>query len=497
MISQLANALDPQPQNDAIPSEPEPWVRLLFPQYLSYPFADRHHRLLDWAWNIEKGKRTRPYVAVWPREGGKSTMAELITVMLGARAQRTYCVYVRRVQDKADESVSNIATMLESSSIDMYYPAMGKREVGKFGNPKDWRRQRLRTSSGFVVDALGVDSAFRGVKIKHSRPNLFIFDDIDDKFDSPKVVQHFVDVICTSILPAGDSGQLAVLCVQNVIRPDGFFGRMVNKKADYLGDRIVDGPHKAIENFEYEQRVDEETGDLRWFVTGGTPTWSGQDIVKCQNQVTDWGIIPFRQEAQHEVEVLEGGMYDGVKFQLIDRVDVPPLTAIEVWVDPAITSTVNSNCQGIQADGIDEKRKLYRLYSWEGILSPEAALKKAINKALELKARAVGVETDQGGDTWQLSYNAVFQSMIDKGEIPADSRKPQFKSAKASSIGGKVERQNMMRLDYDSGHIYHVIGTHQTLHNALYRFPLFEPYDLADASFWSWFHLRHRGAWTR
>jgi hypothetical protein len=417
--------------------------------------------------------------------------------MLGARNQRSYVVYVRRTQDKADESVSNIATMLESSAIDVYYPSMGRREISKFGHAKDWRRTRLRTETGFVIDALGIDSAFRGAKIKQRRPDLFIFDDIDDKFDGAKVVQHVIDVICTSILPAGDGSGLAVLGVQNAIRSDGFFGRMINKKADYLGDRILDGPYKAIEDFEYEQRADEVTGDLRWFVTGGQPTWLGQNLVKCQNQVTDWGIIPFRQEAQHEVEVLEGGMYDGVNFQRIERGQVPPLTAVEVWVDPAITSTVKSNCQGIQADGIDEKRRLYRLYSWEGILSPEAALKKAIFKALELDARAIGVETDQGGDTWQLSYNGVFQSMLDKKEIPADSRKPQFKSAKASSIGGKVERQNMMRLDYDSGAIFHVLGTHQALENALYRFPLLEPFDLADASFYSWLALRHRGGWTR
>ena len=71
--------------------------------------------------------------------------------------------------------------MLESSAIDTYYPAMGRREVGKFGNPKDWRRNRLRTDFGFVLDALGVDSAFRGVKIKHKRPNFFIFDDIGER----------------------------------------------------------------------------------------------------------------------------------------------------------------------------------------------------------------------------------------------------------------------------------------------------------------------------
>lgn len=489
--------LDPPEEGAEIPKTPENWVRLMFPHYVGYPFAQRHLSLLQWAWNIKKGIRSRPYVAVWPREGGKTTLAELVTVMLGSRNQRSYAVYVRRTQEKADESVSNIATMLESSTIDLYYPNMGKREIGKFGNARDWRRERLRTQTGWTLDALGLDSAFRGAKIKNRRPDFFIFDDIDDWFDSPKTVQRIIDTITKSILPAGDSGSMCVLCIQNLIRADGFFGRMINKKADYLGDRIVDGPHPALLNFDYEQRLDPESGDLRWFITGGTPTWEGQNLVKCQNQITDWGILPFRQEAQHEVELLHGGMYDGLEFQHIERERLPALVGVEVWVDPAITSTVNSNCQGIQCDGIDAEKRLYRLYSWEGILPPDKAIEKAILVALQWNARAVGIETDQGGDTWQLTYSNVFKSMIERKVIPEDTRKPAFKSAKASSIGGKVERQNMMRTDYDSGKIVHVLGTHQTLEKALYRFPLFEPFDLSDAAFWSWFHLRHRGAWTR
>ena len=166
--------LDPPEEGAEIPKTPENWVRLMFPHYVGYPFAQRHLSLLQWAWNIKKGIRSRPYVAVWPREGGKTTLAELVTVMLGSRNQRSYAVYVRRTQEKADESVSNIATMLESSTIDLYYPNMGKREIGKFGNARDWRRERLRTQTGWTLDALGLDSAFRGAKIKNRRPDFFI-----------------------------------------------------------------------------------------------------------------------------------------------------------------------------------------------------------------------------------------------------------------------------------------------------------------------------------
>ena len=493
----MINGLDQSPNlSTALPKQVDRWLKQLFPIHVSKPFSKRHIALLRWVEAIQLGERYRPYIAIWPRGGGKSSLAELTTVFLAAENRRKYGVYVRRTQEKADESVSNIGTLLESRAIGLHYPTLGARKAGKYGN-KDWRRQRLWAANGFAVDALGMDSAFRSAKIEERRPDFFVFDDLDDPFDSPKSVQKMIDTITKSILPAGDSSSLTVLGIQNLIRKDGFFGRMVNGQADYLGDRLLDGPYPAIENFEYEQRIDPDTGLLRWYITGGQSTWAGQDLEVCQRQITDWGLLPFRQEAQHEVELLQGGLYSGFKFTNILQSAVPPLLNIQVWVDPAVTSTVNSNCQGIQVDGIDKEKRLYRLRSWEGVLSPEEAIKKAILWAIEYKASAVGIETDQGGDVWALTYSNTFKNMLDKGEIPKTAPKPQFKSAKAGSVGGKVERQNMMRSDYDSGGIIHVIGTHTLLENALQRFPIFEPYDLADAAFWGWYHLRHRGAWTR
>jgi prophage tail gpP-like protein len=99
---------------------------------------------------------------------------------LGCRGKRKYCLYVRMTQDKADDSSRTSRALLESDEIARHYPEHAKRKVGKFGNAKGWRRNRVWTAGGFAVDAIGLDTASRGVKLEDQRPDLIIFDDIDD-----------------------------------------------------------------------------------------------------------------------------------------------------------------------------------------------------------------------------------------------------------------------------------------------------------------------------
>jgi len=48
--------------------------------------------------------------------------------------------------------------------------------------------------------------------------------------------------------------------------------------------------------------------------------------------------------------------------------ELPKFTKIVVWVDPAVTSTDQSDSQGICAGAMGVDNKKYILYSWEGIL---------------------------------------------------------------------------------------------------------------------------------
>lgn len=466
------------------PDEWRTWLTTLFQGYVRQGFAPRHVDFWEWVWALEAGKRPAPFVAIWPRGGGKSTSAELAVVVMAARRARRYGLYVSETQDQADDHVQNVASLLESRQVELYYPRLAERAVSKYGSAKGWRRNRLRTASGFTVDAIGLDSAARGAKVDEHRPGFMILDDLDGELDSVPTVEKKITTLTKKLLPAGAT-DLAVLAVQNLVHGQSIFARLGDGRADFLADRTVSGPHPAIEGLTYEQR------DGRYVITGGTATWAGQDLAQCQAIINDTGLTAFLSESQHEVTMQAGGMFSHLEFRHCVWDQVPDLVRIVVWVDPAVTSTDDSDSQGIQADGLAPDGTIYRLWSWEQRTTPQDSLQRAIRKAVELGARAVGVETDQGGDTWQSVYREAVLAL----KLPKTP--PGFRSVKAGAgYGPKVHRAGQMLADYEQGRIVHVTGTHQVLERALFRFPKVKPFDLVDAAFWSWNDLRHPATMT-
>lgn len=483
-ISGVESRIEENTRHPAIqaPSDWPTWLSRLLAGYATAQPAQRHRDLWDWGWAIEPGVRPRPFVAIWPRGGAKSTTAELLTVAIGARNQRRYVWYVCETQDQADKHIDTIASMLESSEVERYYPALSSRKVGKYGNSRGWRRNRLRTGSGFTIDAMGLDTASRGAKVEDARPDLMILDDIDGKLDSPATTERKIATITTSLLPAG-SNDLAVLAIQNLIIMDGVFSQLADGRAEFLNDRIVSGPHPAVSDLAVDQTP------AGYVITGGAATWEGQPLPICQQQIRDWGLTAFRAEAQHDVQAPPGGMFDHLDFRHCAWDEVPELVRVSVWVDPAVTATDQSDSMGIQADGLSADGKIYRLWSWEQITTPEDALRRAILKAVELGSHTVGVETDQGGDTWRSVYARAIDKLVDEGRL-TQSQAPAFRSDKAGAgHGPKVHRASQMLTAYERGVFVHVTGTHAALENALKRFPKTKPFDLTDAAYWTWADL--------
>ena len=90
------------------------WLRALFHEYIKHPFGQRHIELWQWVTALRPGVKPRPFCALWPRGGAKSTSAELATVYAGDAKTRSYIWYVSSTQDKADKHVENIGALLES-----------------------------------------------------------------------------------------------------------------------------------------------------------------------------------------------------------------------------------------------------------------------------------------------------------------------------------------------------------------------------------------------
>ena len=458
------------------------WLRVLFPKLFCQPFADHHVDFWEWVEAITLDNKPVPFFAVWARGGAKSTNAEAAVVRVGAKGVRKFCLYVRATQDKANESVTNIAAMLESEALAKCYPRLSERKLSKYGFARGWRVDTLRCGTGFSVIGLGFDAAIRGVKIEEARPDFIVLDDIDDMRDSLRIVNKKIEILTTTILPAG-SANVAVLGVQNLMHANSIFNQVVEGTADFLHGRIVSGPYPAVSQLEYEALPG---GGYR--ITGGQATWQGQPLAVCQQQLNEWGLTAFLREAQHDV-VQRGGVWQHVNFVNCDWDEVPAIVKGAVWVDPAVTSTDESDAFGIQAGGLGVDGRLYCMFSWEQVTSPEDALARAILKCLELGFTAVGVETDQGGDLWRSAYVGVWEQLVAQGRVAAGARMPTFKAAKAGAgHGSKAARNQRMLADYERGKIVHVRGTHQVLERALRRFPT-KPLDLADVAYWLWWDL--------
>jgi hypothetical protein len=462
----------------------ERWLRHYFPHYLQrnnvdVPMASFHDEFWEWILKVAAGEPVPAWLSIWARGAAKSTSVELASVYLAAKNARRYALYVCRTQEQADDHVQNIGALLESERLQQGYPDLTERLVGKHGNVKGWRRNRLRTKSGFTMDALGLDSAARGVRMDEQRPDLILLDDIDDKHDTEETIERNIKTITNSLLPAGAEG-LVVYGAQNLVHGDSIFARLADGRADFLMDRIVSGPYPAIEGLEYEVR--EVSGKPRYFITAGKPTWAGQGLDACEDWMNKIGVSAFMEEFQHAVDRVLGGMYDHIQFRHCSWAEVPEFLRVTVAVDPAVTETKNSDSHGIQVDGLGIDGLTYRLFSWEGITSPEDVMRRAVRKGNELKAQVVIVETNQGGDTWETVYNKAV-------EDESILYPPAFKSARAGSNQSKIERQGRQLAAYERFELIHVEGTHLVLEGALKRFPAKKPYDLADASFWSWHDL--------
>lgn len=285
------------------------WTDRYVPSYVAAGFSERHVQFWEWAWSIEPGARPRPFIAIWPRGGGKSTTCELITAAVMLRGKRRYALYVSGTQDQADKHVEAIGTILERLNV--------QRSVNKYGTSRGWRRNRLRAADGFTIDAFGLDTGSRGTKDDDARPDFIIFDDIDQIHDSTATTRKKIEVLTQTVLPTAID-TAAVVGVQNLITAHGIFAQLADRSTPWLADRIISGPYPALLNCVI---TPEQQGDETVYRVSGTPTWEGQSLDACQRIITTMGPDAFWRECQHRVD--SGGLAIYPNVPVCDPFPVP------------------------------------------------------------------------------------------------------------------------------------------------------------------------------
>lgn len=395
-------------------------------------FAAQHIQFWEWGWALQRGRRPQPFVAVWARGGAKSSSAELAAACVVMRGSRRYVVYVSATQDLADKHVATIAALLEGASVE--------RAVNRYGSSKGWRRNRLRTSDGATIDALGLDTATRGIKVDMDRPDMLILDDIDERHDSADTTEKKTETLTNTILPAG-ANDCAVLGVQNLIHANSIFAKLVDGRADYLSDRIVSGPFKAIDNLTYDVRNGEVV------ITGGTATWDGQSIADCQNFIKTWSLRAFLRECQHEVRDAENALWKNEILDALRVTELPNLIRVGTALDPSGNDGGGDEC-GIVTAGIGmcackgfAELHAFVLDDASLSASPEKWAKAGVGSYHRHGADVLIAEGNYGG--------AMVSAVI--GAVPGA---PKVKIIHASR--GKQARAEPVSVLYDEGKVHHV-----------------------------------------
>jgi len=339
---------------------------------------------------------------------------------------------------QANDSLDNVGALLESDSIDRYYPEHAQRRLSKYGHSKGWNSSRLATAGGFTIDSLGLDTAARGLKVGEVRPDLIILDDIDGLHDSAETTRKKFDTITKTLLPAG-TARTAVLAIQNLIIPHGVFAKLADGRADMLARRRMSGPHPAI--VDLETSTVEEGGRLRAVITGGRATWEGQSLEACQTLIDLIGLKSFLQECQHNVTHREGALWQPELFRHVSS----PTTfrRIAIAVDPS----GGGDEIGIIAAGVTHDRR-YRVLAdvtQKGRLGPLNWGAKAVELYDELEADRIVAERNFGGD--------MVESNI---RVAAGERRVPVEMVTASR--GKAIRAEPVASLYEDGLVDHVPG---------------------------------------
>lgn len=442
----------------------EQWLRSLAPSFVRAPLAERHHAMLDWGWNAPSDAAPDPLIACFPRGGGKSTMAELLAVILGARGLRKYGLYVCGTQDQADEHVTNIGGLLESTSIASVYPDMAARATSKYGQSQGWRTSRLRTRSGWGIDALGLNSSARGKKSGADRPDFCIIDDIDDDLDSATTTKKKIQKLTRKILPTLAPNAL-ILVVQNLVHADSVVAQLIDGRAGFLLTRRVLGPYKAIENLEYE--IDILDNGLRAAtITGGTPTWAGQDIAACQAFIYREGIDAFLAESQQEVDHLRGDIWQA---EWLDH--VAPTPALGVF-DRVV--------QGWDTAVAEDDSAAYSVCVTAGLYQNKAYILDVFRKRID--SPTLLREAKRLDELWQPDVIVIENKSSGQGLAQWIKRETQIPAVPVPALGSKEYRARKVTPYFESGRVIICKGPwNREFRRELLAFPIGPTDDQVDA----------------
>lgn len=179
-----------------------------------------------------------------------------------------------------------------------------------------------------------------------------------------------------------------------------------------------------------------------------------------------------RQELMAEIlEDIEGALWKMSDIEDCRVKKTPDLIRLAVAIDPAVTSTKDSDETGIIAGGMDAEGHIYILEDGSGILTPQSWASKAIGMYDRLKADRIIGEANNGGDLIETVLRNIDRNVS---------------YTKVSASRGKIRRAEPIEALYEQRRVHHV-GTFPKLEDQMTTYtgdPKDDSPDRMDALVW-------------
>ncbi len=284
------------------------WIEKFFPKMVN-GYGKHHINFWEYFNTLRPKNNIDSRVLIWSRSLGKSSTIEMAVARAIAERRRFYIWYVSATQDQAEQHIETISLLIKSSDILEYYPQLKT----IIDNTK-----MKRFNNGVVLEAIWIMGKNRGKKNLEQRPDLIVLDDVEDRDDTILITKKKKNRVVSDILSAG-ANNTVVWFAQNQIHEYSIASEFVRNEHDFLTGSKIDIV-QAIDNFKIYKKPMSipyekiNIGNEVQYITG-QPTSPHFTLKHAAVTIGLIGLIPFRVEYQHEVDILLGDMFTPDHFR--------------------------------------------------------------------------------------------------------------------------------------------------------------------------------------
>lgn len=381
--------------------------------------SEFHIALLDYAQSWIDGTPARTaFIAA--RNGGKTTwLHTILPIWAAAHGHQKFIV---SFSDSAPQAQQNLRSFKDELDLNKELRA----DFPDFCTPKysavsgrasTYNDKMIQMSNGFIFLAKGADSSVLGLKVGNTRPSLIIADDLEGgessytDGDIKKRLRTFID----DILPLNVFAQVVLV---------GTTTRLGS-----IMDQVRTVTEERAKHPEYSDELMLETlpSELHWVIREKFSCYYYPAILDegTENERSAWPekfpmswIEPQRDMPSFKKNYMNRPVSMEESFWSDNDITVEHWTeygSTIISIDPAVTTNKKSDFTGIAviSRGVGEnKDRLCVRHIEEVKLSPDALGKHIELMIEEYGATIVYVETNMGGDLWDLPFKGLKAKVI-------------------------------------------------------------------------------------